>query len=100
MNTISTSLPNKIRLPQRIPSTRGFLLQFSAIVALGRLLFGYNTLIIFGTILFIAACFGLNEHSPGGAVDGVLTGCTIGAITFTYMYTRLLKIIRRNGNHL
>lgn len=51
----------------------------AAIVALGGLLFGYDTGVINGVIGFLAARFELTPLMKGWAVSNVLIGCMVGA---------------------
>ena len=52
----------------------------SAVVALGGILFGFDLVIISGTIPFFTAYFDLNEASTGWAVGCINLGAAIGAL--------------------
>jgi sugar porter (SP) family MFS transporter len=69
---------------------RPFVILAAAIAALGGLLFGYDTGVISGAILFVKNDFGLNAN-PGlaGFVVSVVTiGCIVGAGTAGYFADR------------
>lgn len=57
----------------------GFSLFVSVVAALGGLLFGYNTSVIAGAIVFIAQDFQLTIFEQELVVSTVLIGCVIGA---------------------
>jgi sugar porter (SP) family MFS transporter len=52
----------------------------STIAALGGLLFGYDLVIISGTVPFFTRHFGLNEFQTGWAVGCINLGCAVGAL--------------------
>jgi SP family galactose:H+ symporter-like MFS transporter len=58
---------------------RGFVYIAATISALGGLLFGYDTGVISGAILFIETEFGLSDFLIGLVVSAVLIGAVIGA---------------------
>lgn len=59
---------------------KAFIIQVSAVAALGGLLFGFDTAIISGTISYLTAYFSLSDLMLGWAVGCILIGCAIGAI--------------------
>ena len=58
----------------------GFVFAAAAFAALGGLLFGYDTGVISGALIFIKRDFGLTTVAEEIVVSGVLLGATIGAI--------------------
>jgi len=67
---------------------RPFVLLAAAIAALGGLLFGYDTGVISGAILFVNKDFGLKPELSGFVVAVVTIGCIIGAGTAGYFADR------------
>ncbi len=57
-----------------------FIILVSAVIAIGGLLFGFDTAVISGTIPYITGYFHLDEYMLGWAVSSVLIGCAVGAI--------------------
>ena len=57
-----------------------FSIGVTLVVALGGLLFGFNTSVIAGTILFIAKQFGLTTFQKELVVSTLLIGALLGAI--------------------
>lgn len=51
----------------------------SATAALSGLLFGFDTAVINGAVVFLRQEFGLSEIATGAAVSSLLVGCVIGA---------------------
>lgn len=56
------------------------LLLVSITVALGGLLFGFDTAVISGTLTYLETNFNLNEATLGWVVSSALVGCAIGAL--------------------
>ena len=61
------------------PHMSGFVVVVSIIAAIGGLLFGYDTGVISGAILFIKQAFQLTPTAEGVTVSAVLVGAVIGA---------------------
>ena len=59
---------------------KGYIYLISTIAALGGLLFGYDLVIISGTVPFFTRHFGLNEFQTGWAVGCINLGCALGAL--------------------
>ncbi len=57
-----------------------YLYPVSAVVALGGVLFGFDLVIISGTVPFFTKYFNLNEYSTGWAVGGINLGAAAGAV--------------------
>lgn len=53
---------------------------FTAVVALGGLLFGFDTGVISGALLFIRTDFGLNSFEEGAVISALLLGAAAGAL--------------------
>jgi sugar porter (SP) family MFS transporter len=68
---------------------RPFVLLVAAIAALGGLLFGYDTGVISGAILFITKDFGLGRTLTEFTVSVVLAGCILGSIAAGYLADRI-----------
>src|SRR6185295_8945512 len=51
----------------------------SLTAALAGLLFGFDTAVINGAVVFLRQEFGLSEVGTGAAVSSLLVGCVIGA---------------------
>jgi len=68
---------------------RPFVLLVAAIAALGGLLFGYDTGVISGAILFISKDFGLGRTLTEFTVSVVLAGCILGSIAAGYLADRI-----------
>lgn len=68
---------------------RGSVYAAAAISALGGLLFGYDTGVISGAILFITRDFGLSTPGEEIVVSAVLTGAVLGAATGGRLADRL-----------
>ncbi|MFH0763928.1 MAG: MFS transporter [Candidatus Omnitrophota bacterium] len=64
-------------------STRAFLYLTAGIAALAGLLFGYDTGVISGAILFIKDQFKLSSGAEQGVVSAVLMGAVIGVASYT-----------------
>src|SRR5581483_8779484 len=60
---------------------RAYVLLVASVAALGGLLFGYDTGVISGAILFINKDFGLSERLQAFTISVVLIGCMLGAAT-------------------
>ena len=63
-----------------VPET-GFVFAAAAFAALGGLLFGYDTGVISGALIFIRAQFGLSTFQQELVVSVVLVGAAVGALT-------------------
>ena len=72
----------------RMASSR-YVLLISSVAALGGLLFGYDTGVIAGAILFIQQSFGLDTHMQEIVVSVVLLGAVVGAFLAGGMADRL-----------
>jgi sugar porter (SP) family MFS transporter len=59
---------------------KSYIYLISTIAALGGLLFGYDLVIISGTVPFFTQHFGLNEFQTGWAVGCINLGCALGAL--------------------
>lgn len=59
---------------------RNFIYLISAVVALGGILFGFDLVIISGTVPFFTQHYGLSEASTGWAVGCINLGAAIGAL--------------------
>ena len=57
----------------------GFLIYICIVSAMGGLLFGYDTVVISGTVDPVTALFGLSPGLVGFFVSSALIGCFIGA---------------------
>ena len=57
-----------------------YVVLISVVAALGGLLFGFDTAVISGTIIFIQPYFGLSEASLGWTVSSLLFGCIAGVL--------------------
>jgi sugar porter (SP) family MFS transporter len=71
-----------MKTPSSLPEDRGHIgyLTFLCIVsALGGLLFGFDTVVISGTIQSVVALFSLSDADQGLFVSAALLGCAIGA---------------------
>jgi MFS transporter, SP family, galactose:H+ symporter len=65
----------------RLRSGQAYVLLVASVAALGGLLFGYDTGVISGAILFITKDFGLATQLQAFTISVVLIGCMIGALT-------------------
>jgi MFS transporter, SP family, major inositol transporter len=61
-------------------SRNRFVYAVSAISALGGMLFGYDTGVISGALLFIKKVFSLSPFMQGAVVSSLLVGATVGAL--------------------
>ncbi len=71
-------VPNAVNAPHKVP-VKGFVYYAVAVAALGGLLFGYDTGVISGAILFITRQFGLSSSMEEIVVSAVLVGAVVGA---------------------
>jgi sugar porter (SP) family MFS transporter len=74
--TAQSSLP-ETGLPSR--GAAGFTIIVAATAALGGLLFGYDTGVISGALLFLKGAFGLSAEGQGQVTSAVLAGATVAA---------------------
>src|SRR5438128_12628323 len=78
---MSTKTPPRMISPAAVQAEEtGFVFAAAAFAALGGLLFGYDTGVISGALIFIKREFGLTTAAEEVVVSGVLLGATIGAI--------------------
>ncbi|HYA26262.1 MAG TPA: sugar porter family MFS transporter [Terriglobales bacterium] len=75
-------------LPARVDSVRGVFLLTAAVAALGGLLFGYDTSVISGAMLFLQADFRLTDFQMEFAVGIALAGALAGALVGGYCSDR------------
>jgi len=68
---------------------KGYVYLLSAIAALGGILFGFDLVIISGTVGFFQAHFALNELETGWAVGCINLGAAMGAILGGWLCERL-----------
>lgn len=61
-----------------------FLYRISAVAALGGLLFGFDTAVINGAIIFLRAAFRLSVQQTEIAASSLLVGCIFGAAVAVY----------------
>lgn len=61
-------------------NVRGLTTVIAAMAALGGLLFGYDTGVISGALLFLKGAFGLSAAMEGAVTSAVLAGATVAAI--------------------
>ncbi|MGQ8335351.1 sugar porter family MFS transporter [Sunxiuqinia sp. A32] len=59
---------------------KNYVVFISVIVAFGGLLFGFDTGVIAGTLIFIQPYFGLSEVALGWTVSSLLFGCVLGVL--------------------
>jgi SP family xylose:H+ symportor-like MFS transporter len=97
---ITYNLPEKIihdnKTMQESPNTysdknQTYILTITTVVAMGGLLFGYDTGVISGSQLYFTEYFDLTTTQQGWAVSSAIYGCLFGAIISGY----LTKIISR-----
>jgi MFS transporter, SP family, arabinose:H+ symporter len=77
---IILSHSQNIPSPTEVAYNRKFVYLISAVVALGGILFGFDLVIISGTVPFFTEYFGLNEAATGWAVGCINLGAAIGAL--------------------
>jgi len=76
-------MPDKVAInppAAEVPET-GFVFAAAAFAALGGLLFGYDTGVISGALIFIRAQFGLSTFQQELVVSVVLVGAAVGALS-------------------
>ncbi len=74
-------LPAQTEAPvQNFSFQKGYIYVISTIAALGGVLFGFDLVIISGTVPFFSAHFGLNEWQTGWAVGCINLGAAAGAL--------------------
>jgi sugar porter (SP) family MFS transporter len=69
----------------------GLLLRISAIAAIGGLLFGYDTGVISGALLYIKKDLGANDFEQEAIVAAVLLGAMVGAAGSGYLADRISR---------
>src|SRR5579862_1359059 len=82
-DTMSLNMPDRMAVNPpavEVPET-GFVFAAAAFAALGGLLFGYDTGVISGALIFIRAQFGLSTFQQELVVSVVLVGAAVGALT-------------------
>ena len=81
MSVQSAVLKSEVRseVPSPSSTNTGYVIWVSLVAALGGLLFGFDTAVISGAIVFLKKEFGLNSHQTEIAVSSILFGCVIGA---------------------
>jgi MFS transporter, SP family, galactose:H+ symporter len=67
------------RISAKTPLVRSYVLLVASVAALGGLLFGYDTGVISGAILFISKDFALDTKAQEFTISVVLLGCIAGA---------------------
>jgi SP family galactose:H+ symporter-like MFS transporter len=80
---MSLNMPDKVAInppAAEVPET-GFVFAAAAFAALGGLLFGYDTGVISGALIFIRAQFGLSTFQQELVVSVVLVGAAVGALS-------------------
>jgi MFS transporter, SP family, arabinose:H+ symporter len=77
---IILSHSNEVLSDLKIDYNWKFVYIISAVVALGGILFGFDMVIISGTVPFFTKYFGLNEAATGWAVGCINLGAAIGAL--------------------
>jgi MFS transporter, SP family, arabinose:H+ symporter len=87
MAHIASTFPELQSGPVQI--NKGYVYLLSAIAALGGILFGFDLVIISGTVSFFKAHFALNELETGWAVGCINLGAAIGAIMGGWLCERL-----------
>ncbi|MGW3132016.1 MFS transporter [Streptomyces sp. NPDC001123] len=73
----ATAAPVPAAGPATSPARLGLC---TAVVALGGLLFGFDTGVISGALLFIRADFGLDSFEEGAVISALLLGAAVGAL--------------------
>ena len=63
--------------------------RFSLVIAIGSFLFGYDTGVVSGALLFIKHAFGLTAFQQGAVVSVLLLGAIVGALTVGKIMDRL-----------
>jgi len=82
------SRPNTAALPAVQRHGAAYVLFIAIAAALGGLLFGYDTAVISGAILFVREVFRLGHFQTEVAVASVLAGCALGAGVAGYFADR------------
>jgi SP family galactose:H+ symporter-like MFS transporter len=80
---MSLNMPDRVAInppAAEVPET-GFVFAAAAFAALGGLLFGYDTGVISGALIFIRAQFGLSTFQQELVVSVVLVGAAVGALS-------------------
>src|SRR5260370_6535994 len=104
--TMSLNMPNRMEVgPAAVeaPET-GFVFAAAGFAALGGLLFGYDTGVISGALIFIRSQFGLSTFQQELVVSVVLIGAAVGALSggrladifgprFILLFTALIFVI-------
>ena len=66
-------------MTQAAPGAARYLYLPAAVAAIGGLLFGFDTAVINGAIVFLKSNFGLNDSQTEIAASSLLLGCVVGA---------------------
>ncbi|MGH3263465.1 MAG: MFS transporter [Trebonia sp.] len=64
--------------------TNGFVVGLAAIAALGGFLFGYDTGVISGALLFIKKDFDIGQLGQQWVIGSLLIGAVVGAVISSY----------------
>ena len=72
--------PWRIRCVQASHGARGYLALISFIAALGGFLFGFDTAVVSGTLVYLKVQFALTPFMEGVLVSSALVGCMVGAL--------------------
>lgn len=65
--------------PQNTEVNLGYVYLISSVAALGGLLFGYDTGVVAGAIIYMERLFNLDPAAVGWAVSSAIIGCVVGA---------------------
>jgi MFS transporter, SP family, galactose:H+ symporter len=79
-HAFSTGLRSEGPLEEFVEEGRRTVWTWAAVIALGGFLFGYDTGVISGALLFIKTDFGLNAFEQGSVVSVLLLGAMAGAL--------------------
>jgi MFS transporter, SP family, xylose:H+ symportor len=70
---------------------RTIILAITTVVAMGGLLFGYDTGVISGSQLYFTEYFGLSNAQQGWAVSSAIYGCLFGALISGYLTKKISR---------
>ncbi|MBN4075600.1 MAG: D-xylose transporter XylE [SAR86 cluster bacterium] len=70
---------------------RSIILAITAVVAMGGLLFGYDTGVISGSQLYFTEYFNLSNTQQGWAVSSAIYGCLFGALISGYLTKKISR---------